>query len=123
MTPRYLATEVELNDWQRLAMPINAGMTGARFGTRRQRVKKIRRLKPSHVTAESPISRLEFRQGEVLKHATLEHRVDVQTAIAIAADGPKFEFAKANKSEKLTSYLNLSCLPGKTIDRFDTLRN
>jgi hypothetical protein len=71
-------------------------------------------------------ARLEFRQGEALKHATLEHRVDVQTAFAITTDGPKFEFAKANKSEKPTSYLNLSYLPkatGKTINRLDTLRN
>jgi sulfonate transport system substrate-binding protein len=62
---------------------------------------------------------------EALKHATLEHRVDVQTAQAIAKEGPKFGFTKADMSEKVPSYFDLSYLAeatGKSVDEL-TLRN
>jgi sulfonate transport system substrate-binding protein len=62
---------------------------------------------------------------EALKHATLEHRVDVQTAIDIAKEGPKFGFTKANVSDKVASYFDLSYLSeatGKPINQLDSLR-
>ena len=63
--------------------------------------------------------------AEALKHATLEHRVDVQTAIAVARQGPKFGFTKADMSDKVASYFDLSYLSeatGKPIDQLNTLR-
>jgi sulfonate transport system substrate-binding protein len=63
--------------------------------------------------------------NEALKHATLEHRVDVQTAIAIAKEGPKFGFTKADTSDKVASYFDLSYLSeasGKPIDQLNSLR-
>ena len=56
---------------------------------------------------------------EAFKHATLEHRVDVDTAVAIAKEGPKFGFTKSDVSEKVPSYFDLSYLSeatGKPID-------
>jgi len=57
--------------------------------------------------------------AEALKHATMEHRVDVDTAVAIAKEGPKFGFTKVDMSEKVPSYFDLSYLSeatGKPID-------
>jgi len=51
---------------------------------------------------------------EAFKHVTLEHRVDVQTAIAIAKEGPKFGFTKADMSDKVASYFDLSYLAEAT---------
>jgi sulfonate transport system substrate-binding protein len=62
---------------------------------------------------------------EALKHATLEHRVDVQTAIDIASQGPKFGFTKADMSGRVASYFDLSYLSeatGKPINQLDSLR-
>lgn len=62
--------------------------------------------------------------SEALKHATLEHRVDVQTAIAIGKEGPKFGFTKNDMSGKVASYFDLSYLSeatGKPIDQLDRL--
>ena len=62
---------------------------------------------------------------EALKHATLEHRVDVQTAIDVAKEGPKFGFTKADMSAKVGSYFDLSYLSeatGKPINQLDSLR-
>jgi sulfonate transport system substrate-binding protein len=59
---------------------------------------------------------------EALKHATWEHRVDVRTAIAIARQGPKFGFTKADMSDKVASYFDLSYLAqatGRSIDQLD----
>jgi ABC-type nitrate/sulfonate/bicarbonate transport system substrate-binding protein len=56
---------------------------------------------------------------EAFKHATLEHRVDVNTAVAIAKEGPKFGFTKSDMSDKVPSYFDLSYLSeatGKPID-------
>jgi sulfonate transport system substrate-binding protein len=62
--------------------------------------------------------------NEAIKHATLEHRVDVPTAVAIAKEGPKFGFTKADMSGKVASYFDLSYLSaatGKPIDQLDRL--
>jgi sulfonate transport system substrate-binding protein len=62
---------------------------------------------------------------EALKHATLEHRVDVQTAIAIAKEGPKFGFTKADMGDKIAFYFDLSYLSEATrkpINQLDNLR-
>jgi sulfonate transport system substrate-binding protein len=62
---------------------------------------------------------------EALKHATLEHRVDVQTAIDIAKEGPKFGFTKANMGDKVAFYFDLSYLSEATrmpINQLDNLR-
>jgi sulfonate transport system substrate-binding protein len=62
---------------------------------------------------------------EALKHATLEHRVDVQTAIDVAREGPKFGFTKADMSDKVAPYFDLSYLSdatGKPINQLDSLR-
>jgi sulfonate transport system substrate-binding protein len=63
--------------------------------------------------------------AEALKHATLEHRVDVQTAIDIAKHGPKFGFTKVDMSDKVASYFDLGYLSeatGKPTSELDTLR-
>ena len=62
---------------------------------------------------------------EALKHATLEHRVDIQTAIEIAKEGPKFGFTKTDVSASVGSYFDLSYLSeatGEPIDRLTSLR-
>jgi len=62
---------------------------------------------------------------EALKHATLEHRVDVQTAIDIAKEGPKFGFTKADMGDKVAFYFDLSYLSEATrkpINQLDNLR-
>jgi sulfonate transport system substrate-binding protein len=62
---------------------------------------------------------------EALKHATLEHRVDIQTAIEIAKEGPKFGFTKTDVSGSVASYFDLSYLSeatGEPIDRLTSLR-
>jgi sulfonate transport system substrate-binding protein len=62
---------------------------------------------------------------EALKHATQESRVDVPTAIAIAKQGPKFGFTKADMSGKVASYFDLSYLSeatGKPVDALTSLR-
>jgi ABC-type nitrate/sulfonate/bicarbonate transport system substrate-binding protein len=61
---------------------------------------------------------------EALKHATLEYRVDVATAVAVAKQGPKFGFTKADMSDKVASYFDLSYLSeatGKPIDQLNIL--
>jgi sulfonate transport system substrate-binding protein len=63
--------------------------------------------------------------NEALKHATWEYRVDVQTAVAIAKEGPKFGFTKADMSDKVASYFDLSYLSeatGKPVDQLNALR-
>jgi sulfonate transport system substrate-binding protein len=62
---------------------------------------------------------------EALKHATLEHRVDVQTAIDVAKEGPKFGFNKTDVSGKIASYFDLSYLSeatGQPVDQLDRLK-
>ena len=51
---------------------------------------------------------------EALKHATLDYRVDVATAVAVAKEGPKFGFTKADMSDKVPSYFDLTDLAEAT---------
>jgi sulfonate transport system substrate-binding protein len=63
--------------------------------------------------------------NEALKHATLEHRVDVQTAIEIAREGPKFGFTKADMSGRVAAYFDLGYLSeatGRPVDQLDRLQ-
>ena len=63
--------------------------------------------------------------NEALKHATWEYRVDIPTAIAIAKEGPKFGFTKADVSDKVAAYFDISYLAeatGKPIDQLTTLK-
>jgi ABC-type nitrate/sulfonate/bicarbonate transport system substrate-binding protein len=59
---------------------------------------------------------------EAFKHAILEHRVDVDTAVAIAKEGPKFGFTKSDMSEKVPSYFDLSYLSDATGKPIDELK-
>lgn len=62
---------------------------------------------------------------EALKHATWENRVDIPIAIAIAKEGPKFGFTKADMSDKVAGYFDLSFLSeatGKPVDQLITLK-
>ena len=62
---------------------------------------------------------------EALKHATLEHRVDVQTAIDIAKEGPKFSFTRTDVSGSVASYFDLSYLSeaaAQPINQLNSLR-
>jgi ABC-type nitrate/sulfonate/bicarbonate transport system substrate-binding protein len=51
---------------------------------------------------------------EARKHATLEHRVDVETAVNVAKEGPKFGFTKTDMSSKVAAYFDLSFLSAAT---------
>jgi len=59
---------------------------------------------------------------EAFKHAILEHRVDVDTAVAIAKEGPKFGFTKSDMSEKVPSYFDLNYLSDATGKPIDELK-
>jgi sulfonate transport system substrate-binding protein len=51
---------------------------------------------------------------EALKHATLDYRVDVPTAVAVAKEGPNFGFTKQDMSDKVASFFDLSYLADAT---------
>jgi sulfonate transport system substrate-binding protein len=51
---------------------------------------------------------------EALKHATLDYRVDVLTAVAVAKEGPKFGFTKQDMSDKVASFFDLGYLAEAT---------
>jgi hypothetical protein len=56
--------------------------------------------------------------GEARKHATLEVRIDIQTAMNVARQGPKFGLTKADQSGGVPAYFDLSYLSevsGKTV--------
>jgi ABC-type nitrate/sulfonate/bicarbonate transport system substrate-binding protein len=58
--------------------------------------------------------------AEALKHARLETRVDIPTAVAVAKVGPKFGFTKVDESARVPSYFDLSFLSeatGKSVDQ------
>jgi sulfonate transport system substrate-binding protein len=59
--------------------------------------------------------------NEALKHAKLEYRVDVPTAVAVAKQGPKFGFTKSDMSTKVPSYFDLSFLSAATGKSADEL--
>lgn len=59
---------------------------------------------------------------EALKHAQLDYRVDVPTAIAVAKQGPKFGFTKSDMSSKVAAYFDMSYLSaatGKPVDQLN----
>jgi hypothetical protein len=61
---------------------------------------------------------------EALKHAAWDYRVDIQTAVNIAKRGPKFGFTKADLSDQMPSYFDLTLLSeatGKTVDQLSVL--
>lgn len=62
--------------------------------------------------------------AEALKHAKLEPRIDIQTAVAIAKQGPKFGFTKDDESGKIASFFDLSYLSaaiGQPVDQLDKI--
>ena len=52
--------------------------------------------------------------AEARKHASLENRVDIDTAVNVAKEGPKFGFTKADMSGKVAAYFDLSYLAEAT---------
>lgn len=62
---------------------------------------------------------------EALKHAQLDYRVDVSTAIAVAKQGPKFGFTKSDMSSKVAAYFDmryLSAATGKPVDQLEGIQ-
>lgn len=59
--------------------------------------------------------------AEALKHARLETRVDIPTAVAVAKVGPKFGFTKVDESARVPSYFDLSFLSQATGTPVDQL--
>ena len=60
---------------------------------------------------------------EAMKHSQWTYRADIQNAINVAKQGPKFGFTKADMSGKVASYFDLSYLAeatGKPVDQLDT---
>lgn len=51
---------------------------------------------------------------EARQHATLENRVDIDTAVNLAKLGPKFGFTKTDQSDKVPAYFDLSYLSKAT---------
>ena len=51
---------------------------------------------------------------EAMKHSRWTYRVNVQNAINVAKEGPKFGFTKADMSGKVTDYFDLSYLAEAT---------
>jgi sulfonate transport system substrate-binding protein len=61
---------------------------------------------------------------EALKHSSWDYRVNVQTAVNIAKQGPTFGFTKTDLSEKMRSYFDLSFLSeatGKPVEQLSVL--
>jgi ABC-type nitrate/sulfonate/bicarbonate transport system substrate-binding protein len=61
---------------------------------------------------------------EAMKHSKWDYRVDIQNAINVAKQGPKFGFTKADMSAKVPAYFDLSYLAeatGKPVDQLDHL--
>ena len=57
---------------------------------------------------------------EAMKHSRWTFNVDIRNAINVARQGPKFGFTKADMSDKVASYFDLSYLAeatGKPVDR------
>jgi sulfonate transport system substrate-binding protein len=59
---------------------------------------------------------------EALKHAQLDYRVDVPTAVAVAKQGPKFGFTKSDMNDKVAPYFDLSYLSAATGRPVDQLK-
>lgn len=61
--------------------------------------------------------------AEAIKHSDWDYRVNVQNAINVAKQGPKFGFTKADMSAKVPSFIDLSYLAeatGKPVDELNT---
>jgi sulfonate transport system substrate-binding protein len=61
---------------------------------------------------------------EALKHSSWDYRVNVQTAVNIARQGPTFGFTRTDLSEKMPSYFDLSFLSeatGKPVEQLSVL--
>lgn len=61
--------------------------------------------------------------SEAMKHSQWTDHVDIQNAINVARQGPKFGFTKADMSDKVASYIDLSYLAeatGKPVDQLNT---
>jgi ABC-type nitrate/sulfonate/bicarbonate transport system substrate-binding protein len=60
---------------------------------------------------------------EAMAHSKWDYRVDVQNAVNVAKQGPKFGFTRADMSTKVPAYIDLSYLSeatGKPVDQLDT---
>jgi ABC-type nitrate/sulfonate/bicarbonate transport system substrate-binding protein len=63
--------------------------------------------------------------SEALKHSRWDMRVDIQNAINVAKQGPKFGFTKTDMSGRVPEYIDLSYLTeatGKPIDQLSSYR-
>jgi sulfonate transport system substrate-binding protein len=61
--------------------------------------------------------------NEAMKHSEWDYRAGVSSAVNIAKEGPKFGFTKADMSDKVVSYFDLSYLAeatGKSVDQLST---
>jgi ABC-type nitrate/sulfonate/bicarbonate transport system substrate-binding protein len=61
--------------------------------------------------------------SEALKHSRWTYRVDIQNAINVGKQGPKFGFTKADMSDKVPAFIDLSYLAeatGKPVDQLNT---
>jgi sulfonate transport system substrate-binding protein len=61
--------------------------------------------------------------SEALKHSRWTYRVDIQNAINVGKQGPKFGFTKADMSAKVPAFIDLSYLAeatGKPVDQLNT---
>ena len=61
---------------------------------------------------------------EASKHFAWDHRVDLQSAVNVAKEGPEFGFTKADNSTKIPGLFDLSFLSeasGTPIDRLSTI--
>ena len=59
--------------------------------------------------------------NEAMRHSRWTYRVDIQNAINVARQGPKFGFTKADMSEKVPAYFDLSYLAEATGQSADLL--
>ena len=63
--------------------------------------------------------------SEALKHSRWDIRVDIQNAINVAKQGPKFGFTKTDMSARVPEYIDLSYLAevtGKPMDQLSSYR-
>jgi sulfonate transport system substrate-binding protein len=61
--------------------------------------------------------------SEAMKHSQWTYRVDIQNAVNVAKQGPKFGFTKVDMSDKVPAYFDLSYLAeatGKPVDQLGT---
>jgi ABC-type nitrate/sulfonate/bicarbonate transport system substrate-binding protein len=64
--------------------------------------------------------------GEALKHSRWDIRVDIENAVNVAKQGPKFGFTKSDMSAKVPAYIDLSYLSeatGKPVNQLNSYKN